>query len=113
TAYFVNVARGELVDQEALVEALREKRIAGAALDVFEHEPLPVDDPLTTLDNVILTPHWNCSTTDVWQATGRAMALGMLCASRGEVPEHVVNKEVLEQRGFLEKLTRFEENRSS
>src|SRR5262249_33628118 len=55
TAYFVNVARGELVDQTALVETLRERHIAGAALDVFEHEPLPADDPLTKLDNVILT----------------------------------------------------------
>jgi phosphoglycerate dehydrogenase-like enzyme len=112
TAYFVNVARGELVDQAALVEVLRDKHIAGAALDVFEHEPLPSDDPLTKLDNVILTPHWNCSTTDVWRATGQAMALGMLYASRGEVPENVVNKEVLEQTGFREKLARFEENRT-
>src|SRR5262249_51258306 len=84
TAYFINVARGELVHQAALVEVLREKRIAGAALDVFEHEPLPADDPLTQLENVILTPHWNCSTTDVWRATGRAMAEGMLRASLGE-----------------------------
>jgi phosphoglycerate dehydrogenase-like enzyme len=110
TAYFVNVARGELVEQAALIQVLREKRIAGAALDVFEHEPLPADDPLTKLDNVILTPHWNCSTTDVWRATGAAMANGMLRASRGEVPENVVNKEVLQRRGFKEKLARFEEN---
>jgi phosphoglycerate dehydrogenase-like enzyme len=112
TAYFVNVARGELVDQAALVEVLRQKRIAGAALDVFEREPLPADDTLTKLDNVILTPHWNCSTTDVWLATGRAMAEGMLRSSRGEVPEHVINKEVLERRGFREKLARFEVNRT-
>src|SRR5262249_47578688 len=104
TAYFVNVARGELVDQSALVEVLREKRIAGAALDVFEKEPLPADDPLTKLDNVILTPHWNCSTTDVWKATGRAMAEGMLRAARGEVPDHVVNRDVLERPGFRGKL---------
>jgi phosphoglycerate dehydrogenase-like enzyme len=107
TAYFVNVARGELVDQAALVELLRERRIAGAALDVFEHEPLPADDPLTSLDNVILTPHWNASSTDVWRATGRAMALGMLRASRGEVPENVVNREVLDRAGFIKKLSRF------
>jgi phosphoglycerate dehydrogenase-like enzyme len=112
TAYFVNVARGELVDQAALVEMLREKRIAGAALDVFEHEPLPADDPLTKLNNVIITPHWNCSTTDVWRATGRAMAEGMLRAARGEVPENVVNREVLERPGFQAKLARFAENRS-
>ena len=107
TAYFINVARGELVDQGALVGALAERRIAGAALDVFEVEPLPADDPLTRLDNVILTPHWNASTTDVWRATARAMAEGMLRAARGELPDHVVNREVLDRPGFLQKLARF------
>jgi phosphoglycerate dehydrogenase-like enzyme len=107
TAFFVNVARGELVDQQALVELLRERKIAGAALDVFEHEPLPADDPLVSLDNVILTPHWNASTSDVWRATGRAMATGMLRVSRGELPDHIVNREVLDRPGFLAKLKRF------
>ncbi|HWB09538.1 MAG TPA: NAD(P)-dependent oxidoreductase [Pirellulales bacterium] len=107
TAFFVNVARGELVDQPALVEALRQRRIAGAALDVFEHEPLPANDPLVSLDNVILTPHWNASTADVWRATGSAMAQGMLRVARGEVPENVVNRDVLARPGFLEKLRRF------
>jgi phosphoglycerate dehydrogenase-like enzyme len=112
TAFFINVARGELVDQAALVAALREKRIAGAGLDVFEIEPLPLDDPLLTLDNVILTPHWLPATKDIWQATGRAMAEGMLRAARGQVPENVVNTEVLERSGFRAKLARFEENRT-
>jgi len=112
TAYFVNVARGELVDQAALVEALRQGRIAGAALDVFEVEPPPPDDPLFTLDNVILTPHWSASTRDVWEAIGRAMAEGMLRAARGLVPAHVVNPAVLNRPGFRAKLARFEENRS-
>jgi phosphoglycerate dehydrogenase-like enzyme len=57
TAYLVNVARGPIVDEEALVEALRERRIAGAGLDVFDREPLPTEHPLTSLDNVVLTPH--------------------------------------------------------
>jgi phosphoglycerate dehydrogenase-like enzyme len=112
TAYLVNVARGELIDQAALVSVLRERRIAGAALDVFEHEPLPVDDPLIQLDNVILAPHLSCSTSDIWRVTGRAMAEGMLRAACGEVPENVVNREVLERPGFHAKLARFIVNRS-
>jgi phosphoglycerate dehydrogenase-like enzyme len=112
TAYFINVARGELVDQSALVVALRERRIAGAGLDVYEAEPLPADDPLLSLDNVIITPHWLPATTDIWRATGRAMAEGMLRAAQGELPANVVNVEVLERPGFRAKLTRFTENRS-
>jgi phosphoglycerate dehydrogenase-like enzyme len=112
TAFFVNVARGELVDQRALVAALRERQIAGAGLDVFETEPLPLDDPLLRLDNVILTPHWLPATKEIWQATGRAMAEGMLRAARGDIPENVVNAEVLERPGFRSKLSRFAENRS-
>jgi phosphoglycerate dehydrogenase-like enzyme len=111
TAYFINVARGELVDQAALVAALREGKIAGAGLDVFEVEPLPANDPLTRLDNVLLTPHWSASSADVWHATGKAMVDGMLRAARGEVPEHVVNKEVLDRPSFQVKLERFAVNR--
>jgi hypothetical protein len=106
-ACLINVARGELVDQAALVEVLRERRIAGAALDVFEEEPLPAGDPILALDNVIVTPHWSASTSDVWRATGRAMAEGMLRAARGQVPENVINREVLARPGFLKKLARF------
>jgi glyoxylate/hydroxypyruvate reductase len=56
-AYLINIARGSVVDEAALIRALRERRIAGAALDVFEVEPLPVDSPLWELPNVRLTPH--------------------------------------------------------
>lgn len=56
-AYIVNIGRGEVIDQDALIEALREKRIGGAGLDVFAREPLEADSPLWDLENVILTPH--------------------------------------------------------
>ncbi|MFO0843577.1 MAG: NAD(P)-dependent oxidoreductase [Gemmataceae bacterium] len=110
SAYLVNVARGELIDQPALVEALQAKRLAGAGLDVFAEEPLPPADPLTRLDNVILTPHWLASTSDVWRATGRGTAEGMLRAARGLVPHNVVNPEVLNSPSFREKLARFAGN---
>jgi D-3-phosphoglycerate dehydrogenase len=57
TAYLINTARGAIVDESALVEALDARRIAGAALDVFEHEPLPADSPLRAFDNCLLAPH--------------------------------------------------------
>jgi len=57
TAYLINIARGQLVRENELIEVLQEKRISGAALDVFEQEPLPSESPLWSLDNVILTPH--------------------------------------------------------
>jgi phosphoglycerate dehydrogenase-like enzyme len=110
TAYFVNVARGELVDQAALAEALRSGHLAGAGLDVFEHEPPPPDEPLLHLDNVVVTPHWAASTADVWRATANAMIDGMLRAATGRVPENVVNPSVLERPGFGAKLRRFSEN---
>lgn len=110
TAYFINIARGALVDEAALVQVLQEQRIAGAGLDVFEVEPLPVDSPLVHLDNVILTPHFAPATADIWLATGRGTSSGMLRAGRGEVPENVVNPEVLDGAGFQAKLRRFIEN---
>ncbi|MCI0377173.1 MAG: hypothetical protein L0215_06190 [Gemmataceae bacterium] len=110
TAYFVNVARGELVDERALVEVLRNKKISGAALDVFAAEPPPPDDPLLALDNIILTPHWNASTTDVWKATAKAMAEGMIRAACGLVPDHVVNRDVLDRPEFQRKLAAFRVN---
>ena len=57
TAFFINLGRGEVVDEDALIDALRERRIAGAALDTFCQEPLPADSPFWGLDNVIITPH--------------------------------------------------------
>jgi phosphoglycerate dehydrogenase-like enzyme len=110
TAYLVNVARGELIDEAALIRALREKRIAGAGLDVFEKEPLPVSSPLLELDNVILTPHWLPSTHRAARATRDLMVQNVLRVARGLVPRNVVNPEVLRQPGFRAKLSRFTAN---
>jgi phosphoglycerate dehydrogenase-like enzyme len=57
TAYLINTSRGPIVDEVAMLSGLRDKKIAGAGLDVFDVEPLPVDHPLRRMDNVVLTPH--------------------------------------------------------
>jgi len=64
TAYLINTARGPIVDEAALLEVLQQRRIAGAALDTYSQEPLPVDHPLRKLDNVVLTPHLGYVTED-------------------------------------------------
>jgi phosphoglycerate dehydrogenase-like enzyme len=66
-AYLINVARGPLIDEPALLDALRSRRIAGAALDVFVEEPLPADSPFWTLDNLLITPHTAAVTERLWE----------------------------------------------
>ncbi len=107
SAYLINMARGPVVDHAALVAALRQRRIAGAALDVFHEEPVPPDDPVTSLDNVILSPHWAAGTQDVFRNAGRSNCQAMLDAARGQIPRPVVNPEVLDRPGFRAKLDRF------
>ena len=69
TAYLINCARGAIVDPDALVEALRNKTIAGAGLDAYVNEPIAKDDPLLTLDNVVLTPHIGFYTDEALTST--------------------------------------------
>ena len=107
TAYFINVARGEMVDEPALVTALRERRIAGAGLDVFEHEPLLRSSPLLELDNVILTPHWLCSTREAGRATMSDVMRGILRVVHGQLPENILNPDVTDRPSFQKKLRRF------
>src|SRR5207248_1972883 len=66
-AYLINVGRGPLIDEVALVEALSEHKIAGAALDVFEKEPLPAESPLWDLENLLITPHTAGLTEKLWE----------------------------------------------
>ena len=89
-AYLVNIARGELIDEAALTEALTEGRIAGAALDVFEFEPL-TDSPLFALDNVILTPHQAGLTHNAKSAAAVGAVRNALAVLAGRVPPNLVN----------------------
>ena len=95
TAYLINTARGGLVDEQALAEALKEKRIAGAALDVFDHEPLEADSPLRGLDNAYLFPHAAGATKETQDATGCMAAENAILVLQGKKPHYVVNPEVL------------------
>jgi D-3-phosphoglycerate dehydrogenase len=67
TAVIINTARGPLIDEKSLIEALQAKRLAGAALDVFEVEPLPLNSPLMKMDNVMLAPHNTNSSPTAWE----------------------------------------------
>lgn len=94
TAYLINAGRGGLVDQKALVEALRESWIAGAGLDVLAQEPPDPNDPLLTLDNVLLTPHCSSFTDDTVAKVNERVCANVLEALSGERPQFFVNPEV-------------------
>ncbi len=95
TAFLVNTARGPVVDQAALTRALQEGRIRGAALDVFADEPIAPDDPLLSLDNVVLNPHHIAVTEELYRDYYRSCLSQLLAVRRGQPPAHVVNPEVL------------------
>jgi len=93
TAFLINTARGGLVDEQALYEALKEKRLAGAAFDVFEQEP-PGASPLLQLDNFIAMPHTGSATVQTARRMGWMAAQNALAVLEGRRPEGVVNPEV-------------------
>jgi phosphoglycerate dehydrogenase-like enzyme len=94
TAYLVNVSRGPLIDDAALISALKEGRIAGAALDVFVEEPLPADSPYWDLPNVIITPHTAAVTTKLWERHYALIADNLRRYLAGGPLRNVVNKQL-------------------
>ncbi len=95
TAYFINTARGGYYKEELLARALREKWIAGAAVDVFENEPNIEGNPLLEIENCILTPHSIGLTYEMIENTWKAVVANILRYARGELPENIVNVDVV------------------
>jgi phosphoglycerate dehydrogenase-like enzyme len=104
TAYFINTARGPIVDQKALYKALHERRIAGAGLDVLEKEPPDADDPILRLDNVIFAPHALCWTDQCFAGIGAADVRAVIDIMHGREPRGVVNREILASPGWKSRL---------
>lgn len=91
---FINISRGKVVDEKALIEALRSGQIRAAGLDVFEREPLNPDSPLLQLDNVVATPHIGSATHETREAMARCAVDNLLAALAGERPKNLVNVQV-------------------
>ena len=109
TAYLINTSRGPVVDQKALTKVLQDGLIAGAGLDVLEQEPPDPDDPILTLDNVLLAPHALCWTDQCFAGNGAADVAAVLEFQHGRVPRGVVNRNVLESAGWKKRLARLGE----
>ena len=96
TSYLINVARGPIVDEKALIDVLQKRRIAGAGLDVFEQEPVDPANPLLAMDNVIVTPHSLCWTDECFHNMASTGLRSIVDALNGRVPEFLVNRAVLQ-----------------
>ena len=108
TAFLVNTARGPIVDQRALEDALAERRIAGAGLDVLDPEPPPAGSRILGMDNVILAPHALSWTDQCFAAIGAGCMDTMRSLARGQPPRNVVNRDVLASPAFGAKLARWQ-----
>jgi D-3-phosphoglycerate dehydrogenase len=92
SAYLINCARGGVVDEKALYNALKNGKLAGAAMDVFEQEPPSKDNPLLTLDNVVVSPHIGANTKEGQLRAGIITAEQMMKVLGGTEPDYWVNK---------------------
>jgi len=92
--YLINVGRGPLVQETALIEALRERKIAGAGLDVFDQEPLPAESPLWDLENLLITPHTAGMTGKLWERHYALFSENLRRYLRGQPLLSIVNKKL-------------------
>ena len=113
TSYFINTARGPIVDQKALTKALQGRQIAGAGLDVLETEPPDDNDPILKLDNVIFAPHALCWTDQCFAGNGAADVRAVLDVQHGREPRVVVNRQVLETEIWKKRLSEFRKRASA
>lgn len=100
TACLINTSRGPVIDQEALIRALQSRQIAGAALDVFDPEPLPEDSPLRQMDNVILTPHMAAYSEQALADLRAAVTKNVSDAIEGYLPRYILNANVTSRHGL-------------
>jgi phosphoglycerate dehydrogenase-like enzyme len=107
TAYIINTSRGPVIDEAALVRALKEDWIAGAGIDVFEEEPTPADNPLFKMENVIVTPHSIAMTDEFYITMWELIAEQIQQMIDGEKPATLVNPEVWDKPEFQNKLKKF------
>jgi D-3-phosphoglycerate dehydrogenase len=101
SAYFINTSRGSVVDEKALIKALREGKIAGAALDVFREEPPLRNNPLLKMENVILSPHSASLTKECVAHLASGAAQAVLHLFSGRLPKNIFNRKELEEAGFI------------
>ncbi len=102
SSYLVNISRGQVVDEAALAKALKEGWIAGAALDVFEKEPIDADNPLLELSNVVLTPHIGSATLEARKRLAETAAENIISLLKGVAPSNLLNPEVMKVRPLEE-----------
>lgn len=98
TAYLINNSRGPVVDEKALYQALKEGRIAGAGLDVFEQEPTPLDNPLLKLDNVVVAPHISSASYETRSKMAEMVAENLMAFFEGKKPPNLINPDVMKVR---------------
>ena len=102
-AYFINTARGPVVVETALIDALKNNRIAGAAIDVFEQEPVALDNPLLKMGNVILAPHAICHTDECMSLLGQSAFKAAVDLAHGRKPHLIVNTDALKHPAWVGK----------